>query len=129
MINPSDKTSSPDMTANTNRIMVVVTTVVFAGVEWFLFELLRMPYRPPHDMSTFLGQEGIAVVQFMVLLAVGWLVLVAVWAASLKYTWHDGVGFVLLVAMLIIGIGLLVRYPWWPVTPFERLGYWRAFAS
>lgn len=39
------------------RIVVVAGTLLIAFVEWLLFELIRTPYGPPHDMLTLLGQE------------------------------------------------------------------------
>lgn len=38
---------------------------VIALLLWALFELQRMPYRPPHDMSTFLGGSEIAAVRLL----------------------------------------------------------------
>lgn len=35
------------------RIAVVGGTLLTAFLEWLLFELIRTPYRPPHDMLTF----------------------------------------------------------------------------
>ena len=46
---------------------VVLGTVLALGalLLWGLFELQRLPYRPPVDMSTFLGGGGILVVRLM----------------------------------------------------------------
>lgn len=44
-------------------------------IIWFLFELQRMPYRPPQDMSTLLGGGEIVVVHGLLgMFAVGWLI-------------------------------------------------------
>lgn len=35
--------------------IILGATLVVAVMEKFLLELLRAPYRPPHDMGSFLG--------------------------------------------------------------------------
>ena len=51
---------------------------------YLLFELQRMPYRPPYDMSTLLGGGEIQLVRFVIaILSVAWLAcaLALVWIA------------------------------------------------
>src|SRR5215813_11312118 len=90
-----------------------------ALTEWALFELLRAPYRPPEDMTTFLGTEKYGVIAFMLGLAVGGLGLIAWWAARSNWTKRDVAVIALLVAFLT-GAGLyVVVNPSWPVTPLS----------
>ena len=51
------------------RKRVAATLCGFVFVEWLLFELLRAPYRPPQDMTTFLGAEKFGVMAIMAVLA------------------------------------------------------------
>ena len=53
-----------------------------AVVFWALFELQRMPYRPPVDMSTLLGGQEIADVRFLM-----WVVAL-LWIVSLVWFIH-----------------------------------------
>jgi hypothetical protein len=44
------------------------------AIIWGLFELQRMPYRPPHDMSTFLGGNEIVLMRGIItMLSAVWL--------------------------------------------------------
>jgi len=70
------------MTRNPLRtIRFAVAILALAFIEWVLFELLRAPYRPPEDMTTFLGTEKYAVIAFMMLLAGVGLGFMCWWAA------------------------------------------------
>jgi hypothetical protein len=54
----------------------VVLLVVVSGMIWALHELAIMPYRPPYDMSTFLGgPEEEFVSALIAVLAVVWIVI------------------------------------------------------
>lgn len=98
---------------------VVVTIVALWIMEWLLFELLRAPYRPPHDMTTFLGREKYAVMAFMLALALGGFGLLVKWAASSTWTRRD-VAVISLVLMFLMGAGIyVVICPGWPVTPLQ----------
>ena len=96
----------------------VVSVCLLEGV---LFELLRAPYRPPQDMTTFLGTEKYSVLAFMVLLAVVSLL----WGAWLIFrrTWTRK-DFIVVMA-LITSVSLLgacaVFAPSWPVTPWHLI--------
>jgi hypothetical protein len=63
------------------RKRLAAAIVVLGFVEWFLFELVRTPYRPPQDMTTFLGVEKYAVLAVMFLFANGGGGFIAWWAA------------------------------------------------
>ncbi len=60
-------------------LRTLVTLISVAGVFlWLLFELQRMPYRPPFDMRTFLGAPELAFVRgLMLLIAVPEVILIA----------------------------------------------------
>ena len=91
----------------------------FAFTEWVLLELIRAPYRPPEDMTTFLGTEKYAVIALMLGLAVGGLSLLAWWAARSAWTKRNVIVVALLVAA-ILGAGIyVVINPSWPVTPLS----------
>ena len=50
-----------------------IALLVIAVIIYLLFELQRAPYRPPQDMSTFLGGEEIAFVRMVIgYLAIAW---------------------------------------------------------
>lgn len=92
-----------------------------AVVEWALFELLRTPYRPPQDMSTFLGTEKYVVVALMQVLAVGGLSLMWWWGARSAWTKRD-VTVIALVVAILLGAGIyVVINPGWPVTPLNAV--------
>jgi hypothetical protein len=90
-----------------------------AFIEWVLFELIRAPYRPPRDMTTFLGTEKYAVIAFMLFLAVVGFSLMCWWAARSAWTKRD-VSAVTILVIAIIGAGMyVVIRPNWPVTPLN----------
>jgi hypothetical protein len=110
------------MTAQTHprrRLAGTLCGLVF--VEWILFELLRAPYRPPQDMTTFLGTEKYAVMAFMLILALAGIALILFWAARSIWTKRDRIVFAFLVPALIGLLALVIFAPWWPVTPFHLL--------
>ena len=90
-------------------------------VEWVLFELLRAPYRPPHDMTTFLGTEKYGVIAFMLVLAVCGLGLLLWWALSSTWTRRDATVIVILATVLTVAVLAAVIAPRWPVTPFHLI--------
>ena len=90
-----------------------------ALTEWVLFELVRAPYRPPQDMTTFLGTEKYTVMTFMLVLAVAGLGLMCWWAARSTWMKRDITVVTVLVAVLM-GLGIyVVINPGWPVTPLS----------
>lgn len=110
----------------TARVVVVSGTTVFFIVEWLFVELARLPYRPPHDMNTFLGTEIYAIPYLMSFIAFGWLALVAYWSKQISVNQNDYLAFAALLLLLATVSGYLIAFPWWPVTPFELLQtYWR----
>lgn len=78
-----DDSERPDPTFSewVRRSLPCLLFVPVAGLPllaWLLFEFQRMPYRPPHDMSTFLGKgEREAVWMLIVLVMVVWLGIVS----------------------------------------------------
>ena len=103
------------------RIAVVGGTLLIAFLEWLLFELIRTPYRPPHDMLTLLGQEKYGVAGFMGLLFAIWLTMMLYFALSSRFTVRDYLGFMGLLGVLLAIGGYLVGNPLRPVTPFDLL--------
>ena len=103
------------------RKRVAATLCGLAFLEWVLFELLRAPYRPPHDMTTFLGTEKYAVIAFMSVLAVLGFGLLFWWAVSSTWTRRDVSTLALLMAVLIVAALFVIFAPRWPVTPFDLI--------
>jgi hypothetical protein len=103
------------------RKRVAVTICSLALMEWLLFELLRTPYRPPQDMTSFLGTEKYAVIAFMLILAVSGFGLLLRWAVRSTWTNRDVALIGILVAVVIAAGSVAVIAPSWPVTPFEFL--------
>src|SRR5947208_3014103 len=99
------------------RGRLVTVTMAVAVVEWVLFELIRIPYRPPHDMLTLLGQEKYSVVGFMGMLAVGWTLYVLFDGLWPLPTVQDGLAFGALLSVVAVVVAAIVIYPPWPVTP------------
>ena len=101
------------------RIGVVAGTLLIAFVEWLLFELIRTPYRPPHDMRTLLGQEKYGVVGFMGVLFTIWVATTLCLALSSRFTLRDYLAFTALLGVLLAVGRYLVGNPPWPVTPLD----------
>jgi hypothetical protein len=100
-------------------ISFAATIVALAFIEWVLFELIRAPYRPPKDMTTFLGTEKYAVIAFMLLLALFGLGLMCLWAVRSAWTKRD-IAAVAILVTVIMGAGIyVVIKPSWPVTPLN----------
>jgi hypothetical protein len=95
--------------------------LVVAVVEWLLFELIRIPYRPPQDMKTLLGQEKYSVVVFMEILALGWTVYVLLDGRSPLPRVRDGLAFAALLSVVAAVVAAIVIYPPWPVTPLDMV--------
>jgi hypothetical protein len=55
----------------TKKVLFMGTVAVVVS-EWLMFELLRLPYRPPHDMTSFLGQEKFNILLLMCCVAAVW---------------------------------------------------------
>ena len=108
------------MTRNPLRMVRFAAAIlVLAFIEWILFELLRAPYRPPEDMTTFLGTEKYAVIAFMLLIALVGLGLISWWGLRSAWTKRDITAIAILVSM-IMGVGIyVVIKPSWPVTPLN----------
>lgn len=103
------------------RGRIVVITFAFFVVEWLLFELVRLPYRPPHDMRTFLGQEKDLVPGLMGTIAVGWLLYVVCDGLRPLPAVRDAIAFAAMFCVLLVVAATVVFYPPWPVTPFNLL--------
>ena len=100
-----------------NRVAAAICGLAF--MEWLLFELIRAPYRPPQDMTTFLGTEKYAVIALMVGLGIGGLSLILWWAARSTWTRRD-VTVVTLFVTVVTGAGIyVVINSSWPVTPLN----------
>jgi hypothetical protein len=81
------------------RGWIVAVTILTAVVEWLLFELVRIPYRPPNDMLTLLGQEKYAVFGLMGAILVGWLMfLIGSWTQG-SFTIRDYFSFIAMLAI------------------------------
>jgi len=103
------------------RKRIVATLCGLAFAEWVLFELLRTPYRPPHDMLTFLGQEKYGVIMLMLGMLVLGAGLVVWWATRSVWTAKD-ITIVASLLALLTGAGVFVLFhPGRPVTPFNLL--------
>lgn len=92
-----------------------------ALVEWVLFELVRAPYRPPHDMLTFLGTEKYIVMALMLGLAVCGVAALSWWATRYIWTRWDAISAVVLIGVLLVLGTRVILYPSWPVTPWQLL--------
>jgi hypothetical protein len=100
---------------------IVTVTLAVALVQWLLFELIRIPYRPPHDMLTFLGQEKYSVIGFMGVVTVGWVLYVLIDGLWPLPALHDVLKFGTLLSILVTITAAIVIYPPWPVTPLYLL--------
>src|SRR5690349_10330591 len=90
-------------------------------VEWILFEFLRTPYRPPQDMTTFLGTEKFGVMGVMLVLVVFGFGLLTWWAVRSTWTSRDVTVLAFVTIVLIVVASIVVIDPRWPVTPFHLL--------
>lgn len=108
-------------TKSRNRIIVVAITLFWGTTEWLLWEIRRTPYRPPHDMTTFLGADRDAVIGFMFAALLMWLLIISPICMSTEFSKRDYFYFGLLLVFLASAFGYLVRFPWWPVTPWNLL--------
>lgn len=103
------------------RKRVSATLCGLALVEWVLFELVRAPYRPPQDMTTFLGAEKYGVIAVMLVLAVFGFGLLLWWAVRSAWTSRDIAAVAFLATGLLVAGSIVVIAPTWPVTPFRLL--------
>ena len=101
------------------RKRLAVAIIILTLVEWILFEVMRTPYRPPQDMTTFLGTEKYPLILFMLGLAVCGLGLIVWWALRSTWSKWDIISIALLVAALTGAVAYVVIYPSWPVTPLN----------
>ncbi len=105
---------------NRKTIPFFVSTLV-AAVEWLLFELIRAPYRPPVDMTTLLGTEKYTVATLMAAIFIVGL-LAIVFAIGLSGLTRRGYSvFAIWLICLAFGIGIVIFYPPWPVTPADLI--------
>ncbi|WP_397570350.1 hypothetical protein [Schlesneria sp. T3-172] len=112
---------SEEQTFTWARKCVVAATILFAVVEWLLFEYVRVPYRPPYDMLTMLGQEKYLVFGWMLMILAGWLGFLILCWWEISFTRKDYVLFVALLICLITIFGIVIAFPTWPVTPFDLI--------
>jgi hypothetical protein len=62
------------MTLRTKRIALLTSMLIIALAIFWLYELARTPYRPPHDMSSLLGGSELQIVWTLIgLLTLAWL--------------------------------------------------------
>ena len=67
------------MANKTKRIALFNTLLVVGLMIVGLYQLAHVPYRPPHDMSTFLGRPELQIVWTLItLLTIAW-VAILVW--------------------------------------------------
>lgn len=102
-------------------VAVYVLTFFFAVIEWLMFELIRMPYRPPNDMLTFLGTEKYGVVILMVMVGLAWLAFVSYRVCHRVFNGRECLEFFAFTTVLASLLSYVVFFPSWPVTPFELL--------
>lgn len=98
---------------------VALITWGWMFIEWILFELRRLPYRPPHDMTTFLGTEREAIFIIMPALALGWLMIVVPMCLNAGFKARDYFYLGLYFALLVSILAYVIRFPSWPVTPWH----------
>lgn len=103
------------------RYRFMAGIVCICLLEWLLFELLRAPYRPPRDMTTFLGTEKYPVFFFMALLAVISLLWGAWFIFRRTWTRQDVTGVTALIALILLLGACAVFAPRWPVTPWHLI--------
>jgi hypothetical protein len=60
-------------------VLPLVLLVVITGIIWALHELAIMPYRPPQDMSTFLGAPEEQFVAALIAISAAVWAFVLVW--------------------------------------------------
>ena len=113
----SDTPSNPTLFSPARWL--TIGTLFVAIAEWLMFELLRTPYEPPHDMMTFLGQEKYSLVAPMALFLIGWLVVVAVTLLRAKLTLKHHLFFIVLVALILAFFFYILENPRRPVTPWH----------
>ena len=99
------------------RLAAVIVVLTF--VEWILFEFLRIPYRPPDDMTTFLGTEKYPLILFMFALGICGFGLIIWWAVRCTWSKRDVSWIVPLILLLAGVVAYVVIYPSWPVTPLN----------
>ena len=103
------------------RLVLFLGTPANAFAEWLMYELLRTPYRPPHDMLTFLGTEKFPLAAFMIGLGVVWSGVVAITFATKTLNLRDHFVFVAILAVILAFVQYIVRNPGRSVTPWELL--------
>jgi magnesium-transporting ATPase (P-type) len=109
------------MTPRDRTIVFFVTLLAFT-VEWCSFELLRAPYRPPHDMSTLLGRQEIeAVAFFIVTVGLVWFGFLVWFSKRCQWTRIGIIQFAVFCGLLLVAAALIIKYPVWPVTPLNRI--------
>lgn len=123
MSSPSPTNDNTELHTGTPpaRRWLFVGTKSVAVFEWLMFELLRKPYAPPGDMSTFLGQEKYGLVRFMCSIAAMWLLSTIGILVFGKLTQRDYMSFVVLLIAIGAAYAVIFVFPLWPVTPWGRI--------
>ena len=101
------------------RSMVLAVTFGLFNLEWCLFELVRQPYRPPDDMSTFLGTEIVYFLAMLVVVPLAWLTFVVRQFLHFKFSPVDQSVFAVFCLLLLVASYLIVMYPLWPVAEMQ----------
>ena len=112
-------TATPLKPVPRRRVALAVVGVI--GCEWILFELMRAPYRPPHDMTTLLGTEKYEVLLLMVVIgasrAIG-----GIWAIRRRSWSKADIGIISsLICVLLLALTRLIIAPSWPVSPWPLI--------
>jgi hypothetical protein len=116
-----DQRTNREGSGSVTKTVLFVGTVVVAVSEWLMFELMRTPYRPPQDMTTFLGQEKYSLLLLMYCVAAVWLAVLIWILTTAKLSIRDYLSFTTLAAVLLASVAYIVRHPPWTVTPWELL--------
>ena len=95
------------------RKRVAAALCSLVAVEWILFEFLRAPYRPPQDMTTFLGTEKYAVIGLRFSLAVIGCALLSRWTVRFSWTSRDVTVLALAASVLMVATSTVVIAPSW----------------
>lgn len=96
-------------------------TLAVAIFEWLMFELLRMPYRPPADMRTMLGMEKYDLFGFMCFIAAVWLLCTIAVLVLERLTKLNFVAFVALLVAIAATYAIIIVNPPWSVTPWNHI--------
>lgn len=93
-------------------------TLTMALAAWFVFELVRAPYRPPEDMNSLLGGEKYGLLATMLVAMVIWGFATVSMLQDASLSSEKRVIFACFVLMLGGVFAVLVVAPAWPVIPW-----------